>query len=519
MKPHCTLWGLLFLFAALGLVATPLPADDVDDTQARLAEVGDANEYNADAVIVLDATDVDVQPNGIGIARYRKITKVLKDAGIRGQSVQTFTYDPHTNNLELNAIRVFRGDGTVEEVSLDARVDQPQPSYLLYWGSKQFVVSVPRLDIGDAVEAIYTLTGFNVAYLADGDGNGSAPRNALGKELEPPVPGHWHDEVHFWSGLPVIEKRYTVRVPKDKPLQYEVYNGELSTCVRFDGDHIVHSFVKRDITPFQSEPSMEAAPNVACKLLLATLPDWESKGRWLYSVSEPRLEANDEIRAKVAQIIEGLKTDEEKYTALNHWVAENIRYAGTTRGMSEGYTIHDIKETFSDRLGVCKDKAGMLCGMLRVAGFDSYTVMTMARQRVDYIPADQFNHCVTCIRNADGSFTLLDPTWMPKSRDNWSHLEPLQHVVYGTPEGVDLSTSPYYPPEENQATWKGTSEINGDSGLSGRFFVRRLRRSGRPPAAQPLRPAPQRGVHVLRPNGHPAGPQRAHGQRDLHRSG
>jgi hypothetical protein len=214
---------------------------------------------------------------------------------------------------------------------------------------------------------------------------------------------------------------------------------------------------------------MEPQPNVAPKLLLATLPDWQSKGRWLNSVSEPQLVANDEIRAKVAEVIKGCNTDEEKYTALNHWVAENIRYAGTTRGMAEGYTIHDIKETFRDRCGVCKDKAGMLCGMLRVAGFESYTVMTMARQRVDVIPADQFNHCVTCIRQKDGSLVLLDPTWMVKSRDNWSTLEPLQHVVYGTPEGEPLLTSPYFSPDENLASWRAVSEIDRDSRLTGAF--------------------------------------------------
>jgi hypothetical protein len=445
-------------------LAPALGAEDTDDIQARIAAAGDADKYDANAVVVLDATDVTVQPNGIGIAERQHVVKVLRDAGIRSQAVQRFTYDPLTNNLELIAIRVYRADGSIEEVALDTRADQPQPSHLLFWGSKQFVVAIPRLEVGDAVETISKLTGFNVAYLTEGE---EPAVNSLGEVLKPPVPGHWHDEVHFWSSLPVIEKRYTVRVPKDKPLQYEVYNGELRTAVTFDGDHIVHSFTKKDITPFKNESSMEATPNVAPKLLLATLPDWESKGRWLYSVSEPQLEADDAIRAKVAEIIKDCKTDEEKYTALNHWVAENIRYSGTTRGMAEGYTIHDIKETFRDRLGVCKDKAGMLCGMLRVAGFESYTVMTMARQRVDYIPADQFNHCVTCIREPDGSLTLLDPTWMPKCRDNWSKLEPLQDVVYGTPEGVDLSQSPYFPPEVNLATWQATTELDRDNSLKG----------------------------------------------------
>lgn len=462
MPRRPALWGFLMAVGALGAIA---PAGYADDIRSRIDAAGDADKYNANAVIVLDATDVSVRDNGIGVAQRHNVVKILRDAAIRSQAVQTFTYDPQTNRLDLIAVRVHRADGTVEEVPIDTAIDQPQPSHMLYWGSRQMLVQVPRLEVGDAVETITKLTGFNVAYLADSET--LTELNAVGEPLNPPVAGHWHDEAQFWSSLPIIEKRYTVRVPKDKPLQYEVYNGEVQTSLKFEGEELVYSFVKKDIAPFEGEPDMEATPNVACKLLLATLPDWESKGRWLYSVSEPMLEANDEIRAKVAEIIKDCKTDEEKYTALNHWVAENIRYAGTTRGMHEGYTIHDIKETFRDRLGVCKDKAGMLCGMLRVAGFESYTCMTMARQRVDVIPADQFNHCVTCIRNEDGSLFLLDPTWMPKNRMNWSTLEPLQHVVYGTPEGEPLSQSPYFPPEENLAHWKAETRIDADNRLTG----------------------------------------------------
>lgn len=465
MARRPALWGVVCILGVLGYLAPTLPADDVEAVKARIAAAGDADTYDADIVVVLDATDVTVRSNGIGVARRQRVTKVLRDGGIRGQSVQQFTFDPHTNRLDLIAIRVYRADGSVEEILIDSSVDQPQPSHLLYWGSQQRLVQVPRLAVGDAVETVSVLTGFNVAYL--GDGENVEELNAYGEPLRPPVTGHWHDEAHFWSGVPIIEKRYSVRVPKDKPLQYEIYNGEVTASAAFDGDHVVYTFVKKDITPFKGEPSMEPRPNVAPKLLLATLPDWKAKGRWLHSVSEPQLVADDAIRAKVAEVIKDCKTDEEKYTALNHWVAEYIRYSGTTRGMAEGYTIHDIKETFRDRCGVCKDKAGMLCGMLRVAGFESYTVMTMARQRVDYVPADQFNHCVTCIREKDGSLTLLDPTWMVKSRDNWSKLEPLQHVVYGTPEGVDLLQSPYYPPEDNLASWRAATKIAANGHLTG----------------------------------------------------
>ncbi len=466
----------------------PAPPDEV---KAKIAAAGDAAKHNSDVVVVLEATDVRVRPSGIGTARTQRVTKVLREAGIREQAVQVFTFDPNTNRLEVFAVRIYRADGTIEEVPLDGLVEQWQPAAGIFWGTKQYLLSVPRLAVGDAIETVTAMTGFNVAYLSDGAGQPPPPArpaapqvkpatppvppgegaelNAYGQPLRPPVAGHWHDEVHFFSGTPIVEKRYTVRVPKDKPLQFSVYNGELRSGLRFEGDELVYSFEKEGLTPAAGEPNMEPWPNVGTKLLLATLPTWEDKSRWLYEVSEPMLEPDDAIRAAVAEIIRDCKTDEEKYTALNHWVAENIRYAGTSRGMCEGYTIHDIKETFRDRAGVCKDKAGMLCGMLRAAGYESYITMTMARQRVDDIPADQFNHAVTVVRERDGGLRLLDPTWMPKSRDNWSTLEPLQHVVYGIPEGHGLAQSPYFPPEDCAARWTASTRLDEAGGLTGQF--------------------------------------------------
>jgi len=469
--PACApVWLSLLVLGLLGQMAVAA-ADDV--IRAKITAAGDATRHKADAVVVLDETDVTVRPSGIGTARSHVVIKILREPAVRTQGVQVFPFDPHTNRLDLLAVRIYRADGRIEDVALDAKIEQPQAAGSIFWGTRQYLVSLPRLAVGDAVEKLSALTGFNVAYLtgvAGEERSGDGECNALGQELRPPVPGHWHDEVHFWTEqYPILEKRYTVRVPRDKPLQYEVYNGELRPAVLVDGDQVVYSFEKKNLAPMTREPGMEPWPNVGPKLLLATLPSWEDKARWLYEVTEPQLTADDAIRAKVAEIIRDCRTDEEKYTALNHWVAENIRYAGTSRGMCEGYTIHDIKETFHDRCGVCKDKAGMLVGMLRVAGFDAYLVMTMARQRVDRVPADQFNHAVTCIRNPDGSLILLDPTWMPKSRDNWSTLEPQQHVVYGLPEGGGLAQSPDFPPEANQAHWRATSVIDVHGALRGQL--------------------------------------------------
>ncbi|MFN0135075.1 MAG: DUF3857 domain-containing protein [Phycisphaerae bacterium] len=474
MKRHA---GLLVLvvcaFTSHALLAqesslSPLSTQDV---RARIDAV-DAKNYDADVVVVLERTAVNVRPSGIGENTTQRVVKILRDGGIRSQSVQRFGYDPTTNRFAVKALRVYRAGGDVQEIVADNLADHPDPQGSIYWGSRQTLVSIPRLEIGDAVETIVEKVGFNVAYLGQQAQGGSAGgATAAGGdpaacELVPPMVGHWYDSVEFWSGVPVIEKRYSVRTPRDMRLQFAVYNGELRSATTFDGDAVVYSFEKREIPVFQGEPNMVSAEDVACKLVLATLDTWEAKSRWFHAANEAAFKVDDAIKAKTQEIIAGLKTDEERITALNHWVAENIRYVGTSRGPCEGYTTHAAIETFHDRGGVCKDKAGLLVAMLRLAGFESYIVMTMAGAEVWPVPADQFNHAVTCIREKDGAFRLLDPTWMPRSRDNWSTFASLQHVVYGTPEGQPLMRSPACPPETNRVAWKVESEISTTGDLT-----------------------------------------------------
>jgi hypothetical protein len=123
--------------------------------------------------------------------------------------------------------------------------------------------------------------------------------------------------------------------------------------------------------------------------------------------------------------------------------------------------------TFLDRCGVCKDKAGMLVTMLRAAGFESYPAMTMAGSRIDYIPADQFNHSVTVVKLRNGKYKLLDPTWVPFLRELWSSAEQQQNYLLGVPEGADLGITPLSPPENHYFKLTGNSSIDKDGKLEG----------------------------------------------------
>lgn len=487
-KPLCFagagFFGLVFASAMAG---PPAPATD-QEIKELIAAAGESKDYDgADMVIVLDEADVYVQDSGLATTESCQVIKVLTDAGVRSQSVWRHEFDPATNRVTLKSVRVHRKDGETQDVDVSGVITQPAPQHWIYWGNRQHLLDLPRLAVGDCLEIRVSKTGFNIAYLGETPGAAldtrspqgpSESRGAGGEEtLVPHMPGHWYEVTLFAGSHPIIRKRYSVHMPKDKPVQYEVYNGELKTSLWFNGDHHTYTFAAQDVPKLKSEPHRVAADDCAVKVVMATVPDWQMKSRWFWQANQHQFEVDDTVRAQVAEITAGLNDVEAKIAACNHWVADNIRYYGTSRGPCEGFTLHTGIETLRDRGGVCKDKAGMLVTMLRALGLEAYPALTMAGSRVEAIPADQFNHTVTVLKEPDGSFRILDPTWIPLSREMWSSREALQHLVYGTPEGEGLTLSPYYQPEYNKLVCKSEGEIGPDGKLTTRI---RMDMSGYP---------------------------------------
>ena len=97
--------------------------------------------------------------------------------------------------------------------------------------------------------------------------------------------------------------------------------------------------------------------------------------------------------------------------------------------------------------------------------------MTMAGSRIDYIPADQFNHCVTVVKLHDGKYKLLDPTWVPFIRELWSSAEQQQQYLMGVPEGADLGTTPLSDPGNHYVNIEGNTELLADGSLKGSFSI------------------------------------------------
>ena len=437
------------------------------------ATAQESNSYAGyDRVTLYDSMTVRMEENGLSHYVNHQRYRVLSDAGCRDNNAVIVDYDPLSAYCEIRDVVIYRHDGMEEHPDFMV-CDYPAPAHMIYWGARQKMVALGRLEVGDEVEFLTYKKGYSYALLQGEDPDA---------KYIPPMRGHFYDIVPFWSSQPVQKKVYQVSVLTNKNLKYQIFNGGIAVNTQKDGDRTIFTFFKDDIMPLKTPPYTVAHNDIETKLIVTTAQNWEAKSMWFYGVNEDfgSFESTPEIQQKVNELLNPAKTENDSLDILTHWVADNVRYSGISMGEGEGYTLHKCEMTFRDRCGVCKDKAGMLIGMLRAAGFKAYAAMTMAGERIEDIPADQFNHCVTVVQRRNGNYQLLDPTWVPGVRGElWSSAEQQQNYLMGLPNGAKLGLTPVSDPKNHYVRMTAQSEIKKNGTLKATVTITADRQSDR----------------------------------------
>jgi hypothetical protein len=456
----------ILLLCALTLGVLGVQAQTLSELVRRAESLG-GDFVKAPATCLLDKTSVEVSDAGSGKFFINKIIRINNDKGAMANRVIKYDYDPLTAFAEFTSVEVYRADGSVRKIDVSTAVDYAAPARQIYWGARQIMIEVGRLSKGDVLAYQISKKGFTYALLTAGEMTDDEER------FIPPMRGQFYDIVPFWVSEPTVCKQYSVSVPADKPVQYEFYQGACRSSIRMADGRKVLNFEVQDVLPVAKENYMVDLYDAAPKLMLSSTPEWKDKSLWFYGVNEDfgSFEPYEPAQKMVDKIIKGAKDDMEKISRLTHWVADNIRYSGISMGKGEGYTLHPTKMNWDDRCGVCKDKAAILISMLRMAGFEAYPAMTMAGSRIESIPADHFNHCVTVVKLADGTYMPLDPTWVPYSRELWSSAEQQQNYLPGIPEGSDLCLTPVSAPVNHFFRVSIKSTIDEKGTLRGELTV------------------------------------------------
>lgn len=391
--------SLIVVSQDLRAFQAPAPAAAESATIASAAAVTPERYPNADTVVLDWVQRIEVNAEGGSVRKTSTRTKALTEKGRRDLLTYSTSFNTDYGYAKVLALRIIKPDGTV--VALDPakqsaiQQDPSSGSMNIYDpAEKMLVASIPGVQTGDIVE------------IESEEGEPKAR-----------MKGGFSDITTLEDDSPFLHRSYTVVTPKSLPLAKVLIKDGDDTGIRFakteKADSIEYAWEIGETPQLIDEPDMPASYLCVRRLLVSTIPDWETVSRWYYNISEPHFKVTDEIKAKADEIVKGIDGREERLRAIYTFVSQQIRYMGiTTETDAPGYEPHDVSLTFSKRYGVCRDKAALLAVMLRAGGFDAYPVLIMSGGgHLDTeVAMPYFNHAITAIREADGTVRLMDST-------------------------------------------------------------------------------------------------------------
>lgn len=422
------------LAAAANITLAKYPDCDEATVEKRLVRV-----YNSD---------------GTGGCQDEAYVKVLTEKGKRNNRTLGLSFMLPYSTEDVTKLEVIKPDGTVVPVDIAANskesIDDSQMSENIYDpNSKVLQVNIPELEIGDVVHSV--------------------SRQTITRSF---MPGQYAEENVFEYEGYIRHISYEVHAPKDRPLirialRDEVPGTVTSSAANGPDNTIVYHWEVNNVPRMFDEPAMPPADNVLQRVMVSTTPDWPAVSKWYWDLSHAHLDAADaDMTNQVNELTAGAKTDMEKIKSIFYYVSKTIRYMGLTPEKDRpGFEPHDVKLTFDNKYGVCRDKAALLVSMLRTAGLNSYPVLINVGTKMDHdVPDPFFNHAIVSVELSPGKYTLMDPT-DEHTRSLLPYYDCNQSYLVCRPEGEDLRVSEIEPPEDHMMTIKTTGTLSAAGSL------------------------------------------------------
>ena len=409
---------------------------------------------DADEVLLDDYMLISYKADGTFTLWDDEFVKVLTEKGKRENLALRIHFNAAYEKMEVKLLEIIKRDGSVVPVDVSKQsrvmVDTSQMNANIYDpNNKILAVNIPGLEIGDVIRCL-----------------------AFSDNFKTRVPNTWSAEFPIEGTSPIKHLTIEISAPKELPLKNISLRDEIKDTVSLvqgekDGK-LSYKWEIRDVPRMFPEPEMPAPDSVVQRLLLSTISDWKNLSKWYWELCRPHIVATSpEMEKQVADIVAGTKDRQDKIEKLFKFVSQKIRYLGiTTETEAPGYEPHDVKTTFENKYGVCRDKASLLAAMLRIAGFKAYPVIIMVGPRKDNeVPNPSFNHAITAVENDDGSYTLMDPT-DENTKDIFPAYLCNRSYLVAKPEGDILRTSQIIPAEENLMKIRTEGTLNETGTLS-----------------------------------------------------
>jgi transglutaminase-like putative cysteine protease len=454
------------VFTALLLVAAPVGAApeplDLAEAVELIESAGGPEEHpDANAVVIFDRQLVEFDETGAFEQYSHTLTKLLTDEGVDTFADHSVVYHQRYGTNEILMARVIKPDGTEIVVGDELITDGTPPTLsamnIYETDFREKTVVFPNLEPGDAIELL--------TY----------------DDYEPLLEDAFAQQFYLQFSEPILEASVTVQGPPDMPLKHAVIGDvdvefeERSVVEDADrgenGEWTYYRWTARDVPQIEREIGMAPMPQIATRVSVSTIHEWEELSNKLWTMYDEKCIADEPVKELVADVTEGLETKEEKLRAIHYWILENVRYLGIGMDFGAFLEPHTPSYTLEKEYGICRDKALLMVAMLEEVDIPAWvTVINVSKKTDPQVPNTSFEHGIVAVEGEDGEYRFIDPT-QETSREIFATYPGDRWVMVLREGGEDLLKAPHYPPSRNSGRIVEKAEIAGDGSIAGTVVV------------------------------------------------
>jgi len=333
---------------------------------------------------------------------HHYIKQIASESGIQNGSEISVVFDPSYERIDFHKITIWRNGKAVSEVKAsDFKVIPLETDRQRFLYNGYFSVSVILKDVrkGDRIEYSYSLTGWNPVFL-----------------------GKYSNILSFGVYDFVSHMHYAVITDTGRTLYFKDFNKPPGKTTKKVNRVTSYEWDMKNIKNIRYEDYVPVWFNNYPFIQISEFKNWKEVVDWgvnLYQVPA----VSGSVKSKVEEWKRAAKGSKHAYMEFAvRFVQDEIRYLGIETG-ENSHRPHSPDEVFRQRYGDCKDKAFLLCALLKANDIDSDPLLVDTYKKShlsEYLSSPMnFNHVVVRARirdegpglNDDNAFIFIDATY------------------------------------------------------------------------------------------------------------
>ncbi len=326
------------------------------------------------------------------ISYTRVIREIVTESGVQNGSEISIVFDPSYEHLDIHYIKVWRDGRESSRLRLSDMKVMPVETdrqRFIYNGNYSASLVLPDIRKGDKVEFAYSRTGWNPVFM-----------------------NKYSTTLNFSTRDYLGQLHFAILAGQGRQLQFKDFNNPPKKTMQTKNGLQVYEWERKNIKRTTYEDDVPNWLDNDQLVQISEFKSWSDVIAWGVQFYEASTES-PEIREKVRELKKKAQSQAHYLELATRFVQDEIRYLGVETGVNS-HKPHRPEQVIAQRYGDCKDKALLLCTLLKAEGITCSPLLvdTYKGSHVkEYLPSPLvFNHVVV-VATIDKRDIFIDGTY------------------------------------------------------------------------------------------------------------